>query len=220
MTAFTDFLENRLIDWLLRGQAAGITGASAAAGTGPTSTFLGLYRATAGISPRSTAVTVGQTTVPATSNGRMYRCTTAGTTGAGEPTWSTTNGGTTSDGTAVWTEMTPDFEANNANVTGIEVSGSNYSRVTIASSLANWAGTQGAGTTVASTGSSGTTSNNGTLSFPTPSAGWGTIAAMVLSDATTGGNALLYGVMAVPKVVNSGDTVPVNAAGFSFQINN
>lgn len=33
MAAFSDVLENKIIDLLLRGQALGITGASAAAGT-------------------------------------------------------------------------------------------------------------------------------------------------------------------------------------------
>jgi len=221
MVAFTDFFENRLIDWLLRAQAIGITGASAAAGTGPTSVFVGLYRATAGISPRSTAVTVGQTTVPATGNGRMYRCTTAGTTGAGEPTWSTTNGGTTTDGGAVWTEMSPDFEANNANVTGIEVTGNGYGRQSISSSLANWSGTQGAGTTVASNGSSGQSSNNGTITFATPTpAGWGVIAAAVISDASTAGNALLWGVLATPMTVNPGVPPTFPAGSLIFQADN
>ena len=35
--------------------------------------------------------------------GRYFLCTTAGTTGASEPTWDTTPGNTTSDGTVVWT---------------------------------------------------------------------------------------------------------------------
>ena len=42
---------------------------------------------------------------------------------------------------------------------GSEVSGGSYARVSIPSSLANWAGTQGAGTTVVSSGTSGQTSN-------------------------------------------------------------
>lgn len=45
MAAFTDFAENKIIDWLFRGQAIGITGASAAAGTGPTSLYIGLLTA-------------------------------------------------------------------------------------------------------------------------------------------------------------------------------
>lgn len=35
--------------------------------------------------------------------GLYFRCTTAGTSGGSEPTWNTTPGGTTTDGTAVWT---------------------------------------------------------------------------------------------------------------------
>ena len=34
MAAFNDFTENKLIDFIFRAQALGITGASAAAGTG------------------------------------------------------------------------------------------------------------------------------------------------------------------------------------------
>ena len=40
--------------------------------------YLALLRATAGQSPRSTAVTSGQTTIPASPNGLLYRCITAG----------------------------------------------------------------------------------------------------------------------------------------------
>lgn len=46
MAAMSDFLENKLIDFIFRGQALGVTGASAAAGTGPTSLFVGLYTTT------------------------------------------------------------------------------------------------------------------------------------------------------------------------------
>lgn len=37
------------------------------------------------------------------SNGNVQECTTAGTSGASAPTWATTIGNTTSDGSAVWT---------------------------------------------------------------------------------------------------------------------
>ena len=37
------------------------------------------------------------------SNGYVYECTTAGTTGAVEPTWPTTVEDTVNDGTVVWT---------------------------------------------------------------------------------------------------------------------
>ena len=56
---------------------------------------------------------------------------------------------------------------------GTEVTGGSYARVAITSSLANWAGTQSAGSTTASSGTGGTTSNNGAITFPAPTANWG-----------------------------------------------
>lgn len=46
---------------------------------------------------------VGSIVSPTTYNGRIFACTTAGTTGGSEPTWNTTIGGTTADGSVVWT---------------------------------------------------------------------------------------------------------------------
>lgn len=57
----------------------------------------------------STAYTVGQyrrqLATPAVGNERVFRCTTAGTSGGTEPTWTLTNNGTTNDGTVVWTQI-------------------------------------------------------------------------------------------------------------------
>ena len=156
MAAMSDFLENKLIDFLFRGQALGITGASAGAGSGPTSLYVGLFTA--------------------------------------NPT--DTGGGT-------------------------EVSGGSYARVTIASSLANWAGTQSAASTTASSGASGTTSNNNSITFPTPSANWGVITGFGIFDATSGGNLLIWGSLSTSKTVNNGDAAPAfNAAALSIQIDN
>lgn len=60
---------------------------------------------TAATRANTAAVTVGQYLVPATANGLFYRVTTAGTTAAAPPTFGTTVGGTTSDGTATLTCM-------------------------------------------------------------------------------------------------------------------
>lgn len=103
---------------------------------------------------------------------------------------------------------------------GTEVSGNNYSRVAVTSSLANWAGTQGSGTTVASTGNTGVTSNNTQITFTTPSANWGTVVAFGMFDAATGGNLLLYGTLTLAKTVNQGDMVTFPATSLSFQIDN
>jgi prepilin-type N-terminal cleavage/methylation domain-containing protein len=51
-----------------------------------------------------TIYSIGNFVVPATKNGHRYRCTTAGTSGASEPTWPTTKAGTVVDGSVTWTE--------------------------------------------------------------------------------------------------------------------
>lgn len=56
--------------------------------------------------------------------------------------------------------------------TGTEVTGGSYARVAVTSSLANWAGTQSAGSTTASSGTGGTTSNNGAITFPALGGTW------------------------------------------------
>lgn len=156
MAALTDIFENKLIDFTFRGQALGITGASAAAGTGPTTLWISLK-------------------------------------------------------TAADSDSTP----------GAEVTGGSYARVAVSSSLANWAGTQGAGTTTASSGSSGTTSNNAAITFPTPTAAWGQVVGTGIHDAATGGNELIYAALGTPKTINNGDPAPSFAAGaLTFQFDN
>ena len=58
----------------------------------------------------STAYNVGdlrrQLAAVSVNNERVFRCTTAGTSGGSEPAWTLTKGGTTTDNTAVWTEVT------------------------------------------------------------------------------------------------------------------
>lgn len=55
-------------------------------------------------SARNTAYTVGDVIKPTTYASHTYKCTTAGTSHAStEPTWTTTNGATTTDGSAVFT---------------------------------------------------------------------------------------------------------------------
>ena len=96
---------------------------------------------------------------------------------------------------------------------GTEVSGGSYARVAVTSSLANWAGTQSAGSTVASSGTGGTTSNNGAITFPAPTANWGTVTSWGLYDASTSGNLLIYAALTTNKTVNNGDAAPSFAAG-------
>jgi hypothetical protein len=56
-----------------------------------------------------TAVSVGEVVSPTSvaGNGHLYRCTTAGTTGAVEPVWPLTDSSTINDNGVIWTEYTP-----------------------------------------------------------------------------------------------------------------
>lgn len=103
---------------------------------------------------------------------------------------------------------------------GTEVSGNNYARVAVGSSLANWAGTQAAASTTASSGTTGTTSNNASIAFPTPSASWGSVTHFGIYSASTGGNLLIYGALATAKTINANDTVSFPAGSLTFQIDN
>lgn len=104
---------------------------------------------------------------------------------------------------------------------GTEVTGGSYARVAVVGSLANWAGTQAAASTVASSGTGGTTSNNGTITFPAPTANWGVITGIAICDALTAGNELFFGALTTSKTVNNGDAAPsFAAAALSLQIDN
>lgn len=99
---------------------------------------------------------------------------------------------------------------------GTEVSGGSYARVSVSSSLANWSGTQSAGSTDASSGTGGQTSNNAAITFPTPTAGWGTVTHFGIYDNASSGNLLFYGALTIQKTINEADTVTFPAASLSI----
>jgi hypothetical protein len=200
----TQYKINRKIDNEYRGQT----------NTFPATRYVGLIVASAGQSPRSTAVALNSYTVPATLNGRLYKCTTAGTTGSSEPAWPTTAGGTVTDGTAVWTEQTPALYGG----TIPEGSATGYARVAIASSLTAWSGTQGAGTTVASTGSSGQVSNNSAIAFAQVTTALGLVVGVGMWDAATSGNAWEFAIQSSGTPTNIGANITPNVAAGALTI--
>lgn len=104
---------------------------------------------------------------------------------------------------------------------GTEVSGGSYARVGVASSLANWAGTQAAASTTASSGTSGTTSNNTVVTFAGPTGNWGVVVEYCVFDAASAGNLLWRAALTASKTINNGDSAPSFAAGAAtFQIDN
>lgn len=104
---------------------------------------------------------------------------------------------------------------------GTEVSGGSYARVSVVSSLANWAGTQSAGSTVASSGTTGTTSNNAAITFPQSTAAWGNLQSVWLMDAASSGNRWICINLTTPfNVSAAGVTVSFPAGSLTFQIDN
>ena len=109
-----------------------------------------------------------------------------------------------------------------ANTGQVEVSGGGYARVQVASTLLNWSATQGSSNTSISVGTSGTTYNINSITFPVPTgANWGVITAFGMYDASAGGNLLFYGNLTTPKTVNNGDAAPTfSASALSIQLDN
>jgi hypothetical protein len=86
-----------------------------------------------------------------------------------------------------------------------EPSGGGYARVPMANNLTTFP--------VAVTG---TKSNATVLTFPSPTASWGTIVSLFVADAATGGNVLAMADLATSKTINAGAPAPTVAAGALF----
>lgn len=76
-----------------------------------------------------------------------------------------------------------------------ELTGNNYSRVSVAFDAA----------------ASGATQNTSTISFAAASGNWGTISHWALFDAASGGNALIVGAFNASKVIETNDILRVAA---------
>ena len=95
---------------------------------------------------------------------------------------------------------------------GTEVSGGSYARVAITPSNTNFNATQG-GTSGASSGTGGNTTNAVAITFPAPTASWGTVTHYGVFDASSGGNLLIWGALNTSKTINNGDAAPSFSAG-------
>lgn len=106
---------------------------------------------------------------------------------------------------------------------GTEVStvGTAYGRQAVTASLANWAGTQSAGSTAASSGTGGTTSNNVAITWSASTASWGTIEAVGWMDAASAGNRWVCINLDAPVTVGgAGFTLSFSIGTLTFQIDN
>ena len=140
--------------------------------------------------------------------GKIFVCTTGGTTGSSQPTWPTTEGGTVSDGSAVWTEISALFQA--GTFTSAEISGNNYARVAVTANSTNFPNATAAEPSVIQ--------NATAITFPTPSADWGLAVGVIIADASSSGNVWNWGAMTSALDCASGSTpsIGVNALQISL----
>lgn len=88
---------------------------------------------------------------------------------------------------------------------GVEVGGGlGYARAELVGTLASLSGTQGAGSTSASSGVTGRTSNNSAIAFDDPTGDWGGIDRLGVFDASTSGNELWRKALAETKSIGVG----------------
>lgn len=215
MAGKSDFLENMVIDSFFRGGCLTTAGAA-----GSSAVVKGVWTAT-------TAYALGDIVVPhanmVSAGGKLLRATTAGTSGSTNTLTVPNPGSTLADGSVVWTAIATMPALNVLYVAlftaapsdaggGTEVTGGSYARVAVNSTLANWAGTQSAGSTTASTGTGAQTSNNNSITFPAPTANWGVVTHMGIYDSLTGGNLWYWVALTTSKTINNGDSAPSFAA--------
>lgn len=87
---------------------------------------------------------------------------------------------------------------------GTEVSGSGYTRQTVAFAAASSPG--------------GTTDNTGSVSFTAGGGNWGSITHIGIFDASSAGNLLWHGSLSTPKTVNDGDTLQFAAGAIDLTL--
>lgn len=155
--------------------------AQAASLGGPATHHIGLFTGTTWVA--SHAYTSGAYVIPTTFNsisgdiGKIFKCTTSGTSNTTEPTWPTTAGGTVTDNTAHWTEVALLFQA--GTITGAEMTGTSYARPAVTANSTNFPNASSAEPSV---------SQNGTaINFATPGSDWGLAIGFGFFDSATTG---------------------------------
>lgn len=91
---------------------------------------------------------------------------------------------------------------------GTEATGGSYARIAVTNNSTNFPAA-----------ASGSKTNGTELVFPTATASWGTIVAMGLFDAATGGNLLVHASLASSTPVGTGDTPRFGVGVFTQSIN-
>lgn len=214
MAAKTNKAENQEIDFLYRGQTLTRGGATATWNQAPVY-YYGILSVSAWITAWTPALNTFIVRPDSAGTLHLLKCTTSGAVGGTAPIAPTANNGTVTDGSAVWTDQYAALEAATiASFDGttlpVELTGGTYARQSITASLANYAGTQAAGSTAASSGTSGTTSPNNALTF---NAGTGGNAGLWFETDAAGVNVYLYGFITSGPIALATDAIAVFSAG-------
>jgi len=89
---------------------------------------------------------------------------------------------------------------------GAEVTGGAYARAAVSRAAGSWAAP-------ADVSGSQSTSNSAAVTFPNPTANWGTVTFFGLWDALTAGNMLYSGALTTTRNILNGDSAPSFAIG-------
>lgn len=200
----TEFARNKIIDAMIRGQAIGT----------PATWYIGIFN-----HPYTSAATSGSTTTVINDTSKSY--TTNENAGGVIRFTSGANSGLArviASNTATSVTVTSAFPAapaaTDTYIIMRELVGNGYTRTASASSLAAWAGTQGAGTTTASTGTSGKTSNNADIILPQPTGtDWLRADSVGFFDAVSAGNLWFASDLTRAKIFYTDDDAPKIRAG-------
>lgn len=111
--------------------------------------------------------------------------------------------------------LTPLSAYNDASQT--EITGIGLSRVSVPRNLSNFSGTQGDGTTLASTGTTHTTSNNNPVAFGVAT-GSATMVAIGFYDAASGGNCRMVWELETPQSIVNTNVVTMAASTIKFSL--
>jgi len=150
------------------------------------------------------------TSTPGTGTSRIFIATSSGNTSGTEPTWvNVAAGGTVLDGAVTWQDIastTSPYWLSTTPVFNEVVSGSNgYTRVAYTNNTTNFPSPSGSNPTQGS--------NSQIITFPTSTAAWGTIAALTLHTASTGGSVVAFAYLSSSLTISASGTTPSIPSG-------
>lgn len=166
----------------------------------PATRYFALAKINKGVFVAGATYAVGDTVIASAWNQRLYKCTTAGVSGA-EPIWPTVAGGTVVSGGCTFAEQTTALLAG----TFQEADYTGYARASLAANNGNF-----------SEDAAGNVANLVALTFGTSPGTAQTLAVVVEMSAVSGGAALSVSPMTNPQVANIGaDAVSTPAGSFA-----